>query len=44
MIYASMEKQMKLSSLLKQEEKEITILFNIKTQVKKTKIDALFDS
>ena len=33
-----------MSSLHHQEEKEMTKLFHIKIQVKKTKIDALFDS
>jgi hypothetical protein len=32
-----------LSSLHPKEEKEMTKLFHIKIQVKKTKVDALFD-
>ena len=35
---------MNLSSLDHQEEKEMTKLFHIKIQVKKTKISSLFDS
>jgi hypothetical protein len=40
----SMQKEVNLSILHHQEEKEMTKLFHIKIQVKKTKIDALFDS
>ena len=43
-ICMSMEKVVNLSSLQQYEEKEMTKLFHIKIQVKKTKIDALFDS
>jgi hypothetical protein len=43
-VCTSVEKEMNLSSLHHQEEKEITKLFHIKIRVKKTKIDALFDS
>ena len=39
----SMKKEVNLSSLQQQEEKEMTKLFHIEIQVKKTKIDALFD-
>jgi hypothetical protein len=38
------QKEVNLSSLHHQEEKEMTKLFHIKIHVKKTKIDALFDS
>jgi hypothetical protein len=37
-------KELNLSILHHQEEKEMTKLFHIKIQVKKTKIDDLFDS
>jgi hypothetical protein len=43
-VYTSVQKEVNLSSLHHQEEKEMTKLFHIKIQVKKTKIDALFDS
>jgi ribosome-binding ATPase YchF (GTP1/OBG family) len=41
-VCTSMQKEVKLSSLHHQEEKEMTKLFHINIQVKKTKIDALF--
>jgi hypothetical protein len=40
----SVQKEVNLSSLHHQEKKEMTKLFHIKIQVKKTKTDALFDS
>jgi hypothetical protein len=40
----SMKKEVNLSILHHQEDKEMTKLFHIKIQVKKTKIDALFNS
>ena len=43
-IDTSIQREVNLSSLQQQEEKEMTKLFHIKIQVKKTKIDALFDS
>ena len=43
-VCTSVQKEVNLSSLQQQEEKEMTKLFHIKIQVKKTKIDALFDS
>ena len=43
-VYTSMQKEVKLSSLHHKEEKEMTKLFHINIQVKKTKIDAMFDS
>ena len=43
-VCTSVQKEVNLSSLQQQEEKEITKLFHIRIQVKKTKIDALFDS
>ena len=43
-VCAEVQKEVNLSSLQQQEEKEMTELFHIKIQVKKTKIDALFDS
>ena len=39
-----MHKEVNLSSLHHQEEKDMTKLFHIKIQVKKTNIDSLFDS
>ena len=42
-VYTSMQKEVNLSSIQQDEEKEMTKLFHIKIQVKKTKIDALFD-
>jgi hypothetical protein len=42
-VCTSMQKEVNLSILHHQEEKEMTKLFHIKIQVKKTKIDALFD-
>jgi hypothetical protein len=39
-----MYKEVNLSSLHREEEKEVTMLFHIKIQVKKTKIDAFFNS
>jgi hypothetical protein len=42
--YTSVQKEVNLSSLHHQEEKEMTKLFHIKIQVKKTKIDAMFNS
>jgi hypothetical protein len=38
-----LQKEVNLSSLHHQKEKDVTNLFHIKIQVKKTKIDALFD-
>jgi hypothetical protein len=38
-----MKKEVNLSSLYPKEEKEMTELFHIKIQVKKTKVNALFD-
>jgi hypothetical protein len=38
------QKEVNLSSLHNKEEKEITKLFHIKVQIKKTKVDALFNS
>eukprot|EP00253_Pinus_taeda_P034565 PITA_34565 len=43
-VCTSVKKEVNLSSLQQQEEKEMTKLFHVKIQVKKTKIDALFDS
>jgi hypothetical protein len=43
-ICTSVQKEVNLSSLHHQEEKETTKLFHIKIYVKKTKIDALFNS
>jgi hypothetical protein len=43
-VCTSMQKEVNLSSLHHQEEKEMTKIFHIKIQVKKTKIDTLFDS
>ena len=43
-VCTSVQKEVNLSSLQQQEEKEINKLFHIKIQVKKTKVDALFDS
>lgn len=43
-VCTSVQKEVSLSSLQQQEEKEMTKLFHIKIQVKKTKIDDLFDS
>ena len=43
-VCTSLQKEVNLSSLYHQEEKEMTNLFHIKIQVKNTKIDALFDS
>ena len=43
-VCASVKKEVNLGSLQRQEEKQMTKLFHIKIQVKKTKIDALFDS
>jgi uncharacterized protein YydD (DUF2326 family) len=42
-VYTTMQKEVNLSSLHHKEEKEMTKLFHIKIQVKKTKVDALFD-
>jgi hypothetical protein len=39
-----MKKELKLSSMHIKEEKQITKLFHINFQVKKTKVNALFDS
>jgi hypothetical protein len=39
-----MQKEVNLNSLHPKEENEMTKLFHIKIQVKKTKVDALFDS
>jgi len=38
------QKEVNLSSLQQKEDKEDTTLFKLKIQVKKTKIDALFES
>ena len=43
-VSTSMQKEVNLSSLQQQEEKEMTKLSHIKIQVKKTKINSLFDS
>jgi len=43
-ICTSLKKEVNLSSLQQHEEKEMTKLFHIKIQVKKTNIDALFES
>jgi hypothetical protein len=43
-VCTSVQKEVNLSILHHQEEKEMTKLFHINIQVKKTKIDALFDS
>jgi len=43
-VSASVQKEVNLSSLPQQEEKETKKLFHIKIRVKKTKIDVLFDS
>jgi hypothetical protein len=43
-VYTLVQKEVNLSSLHHKEEKEMTKLFHIKIQVKKTKVDALFDS
>ena len=43
-VCAEVQKEVNLSSLHHKEEKEITKLFHIKIQIKKTKVDALFDS
>jgi hypothetical protein len=43
-VYTSMQKEVNLSSLHHQKEKEMAKLFHIKIQVKKTMTDALFDS
>ena len=43
-MYTSMQKEVNPSSLQQQKEKEMTKLFHVKIQVKKTKIDAMFDS
>ena len=43
-ICTSMQKGVNLSNLQQQEENKMTKLLHIKIQVKKTKIDALFDS
>jgi hypothetical protein len=43
-VCTSMQKKVNLSILDHQEEKEMTKILHIKIQVKKTKIDALFDS
>jgi hypothetical protein len=43
-VNTSMNKGVNLISLHHQEEKEMTKLFHIKIQVKKTKIDDMFDS
>jgi hypothetical protein len=42
--YTSMQKEVNLSSLHHKKEKEMTKLFHIKIQVKKTKVDTLFIS
>jgi hypothetical protein len=39
----SMQKEVNLSSFHHKEEKEMKKLFHIKIQVKRTKVDALFD-
>jgi hypothetical protein len=43
-VYTYVQKEVNLSSLHHQEEKDMTKLFHIKIRVKKTKIDTLFDS
>jgi hypothetical protein len=43
-VCTSMQKDVNLSSLHHQEEKEMSNIFHIKIQVKKTKIYAMFDS
>jgi hypothetical protein len=43
-VYTTMQKEVNLSSLHHYEEKEMTKLFHIRIQVKKTNIDAMFDS
>jgi hypothetical protein len=43
-IYTTMKNEVNLSSLHPKEEKEITKLFHINILLKKTKVDALFDS
>lgn len=43
-VCTSVQKGVNMSSLQQQEEKEMTKLFHVKIQVKKMKIDALFDS
>jgi hypothetical protein len=43
-VCTSVHMEVSLSSLHHKEEKEMTKLFHIKIQVKKTNIDALFDS
>jgi len=43
-VYTSMQKEVNLSSLQQQEEKQMIKLFHVKIQVKKMKINALFDS
>ena len=43
-VHISVQKEVNLSSLQQQEEKEMTKLFHIKIKLKKTNIDALFDS
>ena len=42
-VCTSVQKEVNLSSLQQQKEKEMTKLFHIKIHVKKTNIDALFD-
>jgi hypothetical protein len=42
-VCTSVQKEVNLSNLRHRKEKEMTKLFHIETQVKKTKIDALFD-
>jgi hypothetical protein len=42
--YTFVQKEVNRSIIYHQEEKDMTKLFHIKIQVKKTKIDALFDS
>jgi hypothetical protein len=43
-VCTSVQKEVNLSSLHHKEEKEMKKLFHIKIQVKRTKVDALFDS
>jgi hypothetical protein len=41
--YTSLKKEVNISSLHHKKEKEMTKLFHINIQVKKTKVDSLFD-
>jgi hypothetical protein len=43
-VCTSVQKEVNLSNLHHQEEKEMTMLFHIKIQVRKTNIDSLFNS